>query len=275
MSHIYRVKRVDPRSWVIIGLWFWSIPAVLLCVWTGVQARLGWTLGSLEAVSGWIGVLAARFVAAELYNRVVSRHSALTWVTVGEWLKIIPLKSAWGIIVSCALPFGVFIAVLANLFGWFTIFPDPWGVAIVGLPIAATGYGALSIVLYNRVVAPFYANMRLAVDEKEGRMARLVGLSGRETKVVAAALVFLWAVVLAVGVMTSAGTLLTVLAHHIPAGTFGLAMMFFGAAFMAMVGYAAALMAGWWFSLGVRCYQVWINRGGGLYFQEVWHEGAL
>ncbi|MCL5116558.1 MAG: hypothetical protein M1272_05345 [Firmicutes bacterium] len=268
MRQARRLTWMGLRGWIIMGAWVWALPVLMVWGWTGSQARLGWGLATGEAVVTWAAMVVVRGAAVLLYNYVISSHWPFTFITDDTRLFEVPL---WPNIIASgtgAVPSGLAMAVLANLWGWTVVLPNRWTFTLVVVPAMAWIYALGTLVLYNRLVVPWFGPIDVEIQEQGGRR-RLAGMRARSVRRAISLVTFGWlGTLLLVGALV-AGILLTAVAHHFPAGAFGAEVAAFGLALAAFIGYWLAVVVGLWYGLGARVYQWWRGKGGGLDWQDV------
>lgn len=256
-----QLRYIAPRVWAVIGVWIWALPTAFIWGWVGVQTRLGWRLATFEATLTFVGVLLARWAGAHLYDRLVAARRPVVWFMEADRIVRVPVGRNAGALAVLAVPFGVVVGLLANVWGWTLVIPDRWAIFPLALALAAWIYGLGSILLYNHVVVPRYGAVILNFRHQSG-MWVLEAIGVRQLRLAVSVLTFGWilAGLLAVGI--GGGILLTIVAHHFPAGSFGAEVALFGMALTAFVGFFAAWAIGYWYAWGARLYRWWQGMRG-------------
>lgn len=250
---------IAPRAWILTGLWVWALPIAFIWVWTGTQARLGWARGSVEALGTWAAILVARGIAAWVYDRAVAHWRPFTWQ--GDAHKILKVPAGPNripLLVGSA-PFALSVGIMANVWGWTIIVPGRWAVFPLVLMAVVWLYAMGSLTLYNQVVVRWWGPLQWEQHGSEGSGLRL---RGRQLFRLISLVSFLWIIFAVVVLWGLAAVLLTVLAHHFPAGLFGVQVGLFGAAFTLFLGYWTSVVMGLWYALGAGLYWWWQSRRG-------------
>ncbi|NMP22478.1 hypothetical protein [Sulfobacillus harzensis] len=267
MSQIRYPVRIGLGGWLAFGLWGWILPLAAFWVWTGLQTRLGWTRATVESVAALAAITAARFVGLSLYHRLLANRWPVTVVWDGAQIVSLPTDKNFPFLASVALPFGLVMGVVANLMGWSAVIPDRWFWLLLGAPLASLAFVAGSLFLYNRVASPWLGAIQVTADQGDGRM-RAIAFQAASVRRATHLIVFLWVGAVTVVIALLGGSLLTVLARHIPAGIFGLEAGGFAVAVALFLGFWGSALLGIWYAAGARVYRIWQNGGGGIWWQE-------
>ncbi len=223
-----------PRQWAMLGVGLWAPVGVFLGVWGQLRGGGDW-LSPWGQAAATLGVLvAARWVGSAAYRRWSGVRTGSPSVC-GEPVGLRPLLSPFAF---SAVPFGVLVGTLANLWGWGILIPWHWVVLPFALIIAGWIYGAGSVVLYNGVVLPW---CRERSDSPLRRLHRALALTG-----------FSWLVLGTTVIVAVGSLLLLILAHRWPAGWFGLEVTVFGWAAVLFVGFWICYGLSWWYALLLR-----------------------
>lgn len=261
-----RLMWADPYLWTYTGLWVWAPAMLFVLIWTGTQVRLGWRLAVFESLCTWAMLALARWVGARLYNGWIASWAPLTWLErpgLGEGVVLrLPPWSNAAAMGSLALPFGILLGILGNLWGWTQVLPDRWVLFPVVLAVSAWIYGLGSLVLYNRVIVHWFGPFTVQSEPLGGHQALLAHLDARPLFVGISMVSFGWLVTGIVLVWVVAGTLLIVLAHHFPAGWFGFEVECFGAVLGAAIAYLVAIAVGLWYVVGLTLFRWQEHRRG-------------
>ncbi|PSR24118.1 MAG: hypothetical protein C7B45_00455 [Sulfobacillus acidophilus] len=259
MQERQRLIWIAPLNWALTGIWIWTPAIIFVMVWTGTQTRLGWRLAIIEAITTWLAIVCVRWLAVQAYNRwVVPAHPLVVLVRrnrivgVPGWTNALPLA-------AMALPFGIVVGLLADVWGWTVVIPGRWVFFPGLLALAAWIYALGSVAFYNHVVVPWWDPLMIETeswgfDETE---RVLTYLRPQSLFCDVTLLTFLWFVTGIIVIGGLVGVLLVILAHHIPAGTFGAEAGTFAVALAAFLGFGAALVVGLWFALGAKVAQWW------------------
>lgn len=231
-----------------MGLWTWAPLTIFLLIWTGTQARLGWFTAGIEAVVSWAVLIGSRGLGMHAYNVWVAPRWPLSWQHQGDWLVRLETVGNIPAVVVLAVPFGVFFGEMANFFGWTTVLPDRWVVVPLALIFLGGLYGLGNMVLYNGLIVRWWGPVAITLEKgtwlgeapKWSQLRRTVTL-----------MTFSWMMGAVLLIMVVAGALLMVVAHHFPAGWFGVEMSFFGLMLSAFIAFVLAVLVGWWYGLGV------------------------
>ncbi|MDA8193931.1 MAG: hypothetical protein M0Z53_08035 [Thermaerobacter sp.] len=263
MSQQRRLTHLALVPWMVAGIWVWLWPAVIVGWWLGSQSRIGWATGIGQAVGALLAVLGLRVVGAVLYNATSRLHRGIRLVQDGSRLVSIPVGDAAGGLAALAVPFGLGMAIVVNLFGWAAVIPEHWLWMFLLLPLACWGYGVGSVWLYTHLVVVFYNGLDVELAIENGR-GRLLKVSPVQARFVSAMLFFSWVMIVLMVAVLTLMALLTVLAHRVPAGWFGVEVALFTLFLLAGAGFLAAAAVGWWYYWGTRLYARWVRWGGGL-----------
>ncbi|MCY0880570.1 MAG: hypothetical protein OWS74_01105 [Firmicutes bacterium] len=265
-----RIVHIAPLSWTILGIWFW-LPVFAGIAWIGLHqmpyCAQRWITGTLWF---FFAVLGYRGLTAAVYNSTVAWHHGILLAQSHGIVLHVSLKSAWRIVVVEALGFGWIMGLLAGLLGMLNIFSVPvqmliWG---IGLPVVSAGYGFSLIILYNKMLVPHGRTVVWMLWQKQHRWF-VAGLQPHAVRRTVSSLSFaggMLYVTLGMGIFIG---LLTLLAHHIPGGWFGLAAAYTGWAAALGVWALASWGLGWWFYLGTWLYNHWLRKILGLPFVEL------
>ncbi len=256
---------VAPRVWIVAGIWVWALPMVFVWIWTGSQTRLGWRLGTVEALVTWASLLGARGIGVWLYNRLWSHSHPLTWISVDGRIVRVPVGINSRALLTLALPFALAGGILANVWGWTVIIPERWMLFPVMLLIASGVYALGSLTLYNQFVTRLGGAVTLS-REHTPQGHQVIWIVGRPLFGAVAMLAFLWILSAIVVIWGVAAILLIMLAHHFPAGVFGVEVGLFSAALTLFFGYWTAVLVGLWYALGARLLRSWQYRRGPVSF---------
>lgn len=267
MTGVRRLMRIGVGGWLIAGLWLWVVPLAFLWVWTGSQTRLGWIRATWEVGSVLGLLILARVLGLALYHRWVAMRWPLTLVFQDGGLKSLPTPQNLPFLLVSTIPLGLGLGVLANLFGWSTVIPDRWLWMPTLGPLVAILFSVGSVVFYNRLAVPWLGRIQMSIEEHPG-WVQVVVFSSSGVRRTAHMVAFLWVVLVALGIAGLGGTLLTVLAGHIPAGTFGAEVGLFSVAVVLFLGFWGAGALSLWYGMGAGLYRSWAARGGGIWWQE-------
>ncbi len=267
MTGVRRLMRIDVGGWLLVGVWLWFLPLVFLWVWTGSQTRLGWSRATWEVGAVLALLILARVLGLALYHRWVAGRWPLTLVFQDGGLKYVPTPQNLPFLLAVTIPLGLGLGVLANLFGWSTVIPERWLLMPTLGPVVAGLFSLGSVVIYNRVAGPWLGSIQMTVEERHG-WVRAVVFSSSQVRRTAHLVGFIWVVLVTLVLAGLGGTLLTVLAGHIPAGTFGVEAGLFSVAIVLFVGFWASGALSLWYGIGARVYRSWVSQGGGIFWQE-------
>lgn len=244
------------------GTWVWAGPTVIAVIWQ-IGSGAGWALVG-ETWALYAAVLLSRGLGAVLYNLSVSLHRGIMLVQEDGSLIGIPAGPAFLGLVMLSVPVGLGLGLTMNAFGWLDNVPGHWLWGWLGLPVAALVSAWATLGLYNRVVVTFYGSLSIRYESDGTDRERVVEVSPYRARIITSVLFFGWAVILLSLGITILMTLLTILAHRLPAGFFGLCVAIFTAFFVATLGFFLAALVGWWSYGGALIYNRWARQGGGL-----------
>lgn len=222
-----------PRRWAVLGVAIWAPVAVFLGVWGQLRDGPDWVLPWEQAVCTLAVLSGARWVAAAAYRRRSGVPSTAEAPTFGQRVETRVLLRPFAF---SAVPFGILMGTLANLWGWGILIPWHWVVLPVALMLGGWLYGAGSVVLYNGLVLPWCAGR---VGAPMRRLHRALALTG-----------FAWVVALSTVIAGVGSLLLLILAHRWPSGWFGLEVTVFG--------WAAVVFMGFWICYGLSWWYAWV-----------------
>ena len=271
------VRAVHPGDWVRTAGVFW-VPPLVLALWLPHPSAVSDTT-VLRWLGAAAGVLAIRWLMAHWYNatRRWGWHRGVElWVSGPQLESVRTLRAAtvavW--LAPGAWLMGLWLQALGLLAVggiW------PWMV-LVALPAAQVVLMAGTAGLYTRVVGGVSRTLHASWFEAGNSPAygsRIGVVDPARARTVVATLVFAW-VVTAAGVSIGVLVLgLTVLAHHLPAGYFGLGVAVFVGFALSAVGLLAAVATGIWTQVLARWYNRWVARGGGLRWEVERHPFSL
>jgi hypothetical protein len=244
---------------------------IFVLIWTGTQTRLGWRLATTEAVATWLAVVCVRWLAVQLYNRWLAFSHPL--VAVVEQNRILHVSGRDNILplAAMALPFGVVVGLLADVWGWTLVIPGRWVVFPGLLALTAWIYAQGSVVFYNHIVVQWWQPVVMITeswDHDENERA-ITSMRPQSLFQGVALLTFLWILTGIIVIGGVVGVLLLILAHHVPAGTFGAEVGIFAVALAAFLGFWAALVVGVWFALGAKAAQWWNSHRGRMTWAKI------
>ncbi|CAB1128948.1 conserved membrane protein of unknown function [Candidatus Hydrogenisulfobacillus filiaventi] len=263
------VQAVAVWPWVVVGAVLLLPPVAAVTLWiaghlSGFRAALG-ALGQGGLL--WAGWLGLRALTAGVYNRWIGpRHGYRFWLE-GQEIMAVDARSALLPALAGGILEGGGLTVLLGLLGWLhpVVALLGWGWPLAAGVTAGFLLVEGSVLLYNRVVVPFYGTLTWPEEAAGGEdWTRVAALDPNGIRLVSATLFFAWvlvAVVLTVGGLYLA---LTVLARHLPAGYFGFSIAIFSGFLTALGGFLVAVATGWWMYLLAVAYNRWLGRGGGV-----------
>ncbi|AEJ41499.1 hypothetical protein TPY_3347 [Sulfobacillus acidophilus TPY] len=257
------LRSMNPWRWMWLGVWVWLWPGLAMLFWTVRQAPGGWP-GMLLTIFWFLGVLLLRYVGALTYNWWIGPKAGFCWIRSGNDVLYICQRRAIGALTVFAGPWGLWTGAFVNVAGWARVIPHRWAVLLIAGPIGAWLIGWLTIVLYNRLSDIF--DVRLAIRwlrEPDGEW-RVIAFDAERVRALSSLLGFSWTIGGILATVVPFLVALTILAHHIPAGNFGLSVMAFVTLTAMGVGWLFAWAMGWWFYGGSVLYRWWARRGGGL-----------
>lgn len=231
--------------------------------WTGVQTRLGWGLATIEALTTWMALVLVRWVSVQLYNHWVAPSYPLVGVVKDG--RVLRLHGRANVLplMTMALPFGIVMGLLADVWGWTLVIPERWVAFPLLLVVAGWLYAQGSVGFYNQVVVRWWEPVMIAQNRCSGDTGWILQSIGPQSLFRAITLLtFLWILIGITGLVGLVGILLIILAHRIPAGAFGVSVGVFAVVFAAFLGYWTALAVGLWFALGAQISQWWNRHRG-------------
>lgn len=263
MTTVHRLREIDRTGWLVPGVWGWVIPIIIVWIWTGLQSRLGWVMATGESLSAAVLLVAARLLGLWVYQREIATRWPLTVYLEEGQVARLPIPNNAPAVISLAVPVGLGLGIQANAWGWTAVVPDRWVWVEAGTAVLSGLCALGTLLLYNWVIVPWLGPVRFEVGGGPHGQ-RIVRVDGSSVRRAATGLAFCWALGLVFGGAVLGGLLLSVLAHGIPAGLFGLASGGFAVAVALWVGFLVALLTGWWYGLGASAYGRWVQRGGGM-----------
>jgi hypothetical protein len=257
------------EEWDVVGVHpvQWGVLLGLYLVGPWMAALLWWNRTAIDgdllarAVVGWGLTVLLGMGTAAWYNLTARLHGGLrVWWAGGDIVAVDATRAA-AVGLALAPPAAGLGGALWALNLVPPPLPWPWLVA-VALPAAAWAALAGSAWLYTWVVGGVGQHVVVELSTEQGPALRRVDPDRFRTAI--ATLLFAWVVGLAVlGVLGLWAGLIAV-AHHLPAGYFGLGVGLFFGFVLAVAGLLLAIVLGLWSRVVVWVYNRWAARYGGL-----------
>lgn len=241
-----RVVTVDPRPWAVIGLWVWFWPGLALVLGKGLDGLVLFLIAML-----------ARFLAVVLYNRLAGWHQGVHIVQDSGSMVKIRLGRSWRALTLYGLVTGAILGVGVGLiFGRVLM----WVVLAAVLTLLTQ---ALTVLLYNGIVVPFYGGWQWQ-EAIQREKWRVLNFTPNQTRLLFATLLFAWTAVILVLLIVVATIFFAAVRRALPQGFFSLGVIVFASFFVAILGFVLSVIYGWWCFWGVTWYNRWAARGGGI-----------
>lgn len=261
------VRAVSPWGWARFST-IMVLPAFLLMIWwRGLPSAFLWTVGKTVALMA--GVVLLQALAAWWFNWTARWHGGIRlWWGGGELVACWPASTVLPALLVA--PAAVLLGLMVHALHLFRTPPLGWVWFIwVGLPVAQVCFVVGTAWLYTRVIVSVShplvwkeeivgpLDRRAPGEPLVQETARIAEVDARSLRTVTATLIFSW---IALGALVAILVLLlglTVLAHRVPAGYFGIGVALFVGFVVAIVGFILAVAGGLWAGTMAR----WYNRG--------------
>lgn len=268
------VRAVSPWGWARFST-IMVLPAFLLMIWwRGLPDAFLWTLGKTVVLMAGVALLQA--ASAWWFNQTARLHGGIRmWWGGTELVACWPGSTALPALLVA--PAAILLGLLVHALDLFRSPPLGWAWFIwVALPVAQVCFMVGTAWLYTRVIVSVShplvwkeetvsaADADNAPTSVGHKTVRICEMDASRFRTVTATLIFSW---IALGALAAILVLLlglTVLAHRVPAGYFGIGVALFVGFVVAIVGFLLAVAGGLWAGTIARWYNRRASRGQGL-----------